>query len=95
MWRSLDVCGSGLGWKSLEVWRMSNRQKIIGYLKEHGSITALDASDRLRITSLSQEITRLEQDGCKFIHERECNEESHWTRYSLIPSDIDLEVIGL
>lgn len=78
--------------------RKSNRTRIIDFLRQHGSITQIDAYEHLRpsCTSLSQEIARLEQlDGFQFEHIREDGPESHWTRYKLVKSELDLAVIGL
>ena len=76
---------------------MTNRQRLLSFLKQEGSITALEGATKLRppMTSVSQEITRLEQDGVEIEHVREENEETHWVRYWLRPSVVDLEVIGL
>lgn len=66
--------------------RSTNRQRILDYLRQKGSITALDAVYEVHppITALSQEISRLEQEGLVFEHIRESNEHSHWTRYKLV-----------
>ena len=76
---------------------MTNRQRLYSFLKQEGSITALEGVTRLSppMTSISQEITRLEQDGVEIEHIREWNDETHWVRYWLRPNVVDLEVIGL
>lgn len=74
--------------------RKNNRDRIVEWFNTHKSLTALECSDSLRITSLSQEISRLEQDGYVFDHSRENNEETHWTRYTLIQRPFKLELVG-
>jgi hypothetical protein len=74
--------------------RLTNRKRIEEYIVINGSITALEAADRLRITSLSQEITRLEQIGYVFDHIPEKNESTHWTRYKLMRTPFKLELVG-
>jgi predicted ArsR family transcriptional regulator len=69
---------------------VTNRQRLLSFLKQEGSITALEGATKLRppMTSVSQEITRLEQDGIEIEHVRQDNEETHWTRYYLRPGVI-------
>lgn len=65
--------------------RITNRQRVVDYLLVRGSITNQESADYIkpRIFSLSQEITRLEQEGYIFDHIRETGGGSHWTRYKL------------
>ena len=54
------------------------------YLEKFGSITAMEGFEKLRITSLSQEITRIEQAGHLIEHKRESDSSTHWTKYTLV-----------
>jgi hypothetical protein len=74
--------------------RKSNRVRIAEYLESGKTLTAIECSDILRITSLSQEITRLEQEGYKIEHIAERNELTHWTRYKFIARPFKLELCG-
>lgn len=56
---------------------------ILEYLQAGHSLTAIECSDILRITSLSQEITRLEKSGIVIDHIPERSQDKHWTRYKL------------
>lgn len=78
--------------------RATNRQRILDYLRLNGSITQLEATLELKppMTSLSQEITRLEQEGYVFEHIDEKGQGTHWMRYRLVSVPVlELEVIGL
>ena len=66
--------------------RMTNRQRLVSFLRQEGSITVLEGAFKLKppMTSVSQEITRLERSGYVFEHIDEKDEWTHWTRYKLV-----------
>lgn len=57
--------------------------KVLQYLKEHGSITQLEALDLCMATRLSGIIFRLKQQGWQITSEWETDGEIRWTRYFL------------
>lgn len=48
---------------------MGKKERLLNYLKEHGSITSFEAFSELYDTRLSDTIFRLEKDGFKFKRE--------------------------
>ena len=46
--------------------KITQRQRIIDYIKEFGSITSLDAYKDLGITQLGARIDQLKKEGYKF-----------------------------
>lgn len=46
--------------------RINQRQRIINYIRQFGSITSFEAYSELGITQLGARITELEQEGYKF-----------------------------
>ena len=68
--------------------RITQHQKILDYINEHGSITTLEASDKLRITKLTTRISELRAQGVDIIgihesYKSESGEVSHYNRYFL------------
>lgn len=68
--------------------RITQHQKILEYIRKNGSITTLEASDKLRITKLTTRISELRSQGVDIIglHETYKNEQgevSHYNRYFL------------
>ena len=49
---------------------MTQSEQILNYMKEHGSITSMEAFSRLGITRLSARIYDLRKDGVKIVQER-------------------------
>lgn len=67
---------------------MTQRERIIRYLDENGSITALEAVRELGILQLSARLVELERQGIRFRKESESSlnrygEKVYYTRYSL------------
>ena len=67
---------------------MSDTQydRILNYLKEHGSITPMDAFQELGITRLAARVFEMERKGIRFDREVECGKNSygkkcHYMRY--------------
>lgn len=48
---------------------MTQRERVLRYIKEYGSITSLEAFTELGCTRLSGEIHRLKDDGYEFSRE--------------------------
>jgi predicted ArsR family transcriptional regulator len=48
----------------------NQREEVLRYIKDHGSITSLKASQELHITQLSARIGELEKEGWTFERER-------------------------
>ena len=44
---------------------MNQRERIYNYMKEHGSITSLECSDKLRITKLTTRLSEMRREGIK------------------------------
>ena len=68
--------------------KTNQKQRIINYIREFGSITSKDAYVDLGITQLGARIDGLERDGYSFVKEREkgknrFNEEVTYKRYYL------------
>lgn len=63
-------------------------QRILEYLKQHGSITSWEAYSQLGVTQLSARITNLKDRGYVFVKERVCknnrfNEKTRFDVYRL------------
>lgn len=68
---------------------MTQRDRILTYLEENGSITALDAVKELGILQLSARLVELEKRGYRFNKKQESSlnrygEKVYYTRYSLM-----------
>lgn len=68
---------------------MTQRDRILTYLEENGSITALDAVKELGILQLSARLVELEKRGYRFDKKQESSlnrygEKVYYTRYSLM-----------
>lgn len=66
---------------------MTQRERIIRYIKDFGSISAIQAAVDLGITQLSARIVELERMGYVFTKTpmtgtNRYGETTHWTRYS-------------
>lgn len=66
---------------------MTQRDRILTYLEENGSITALDAVKELGILQLSARLVELEKRGYRFDKKQESSlnrygEKVYYTRYS-------------
>ena len=66
--------------------KTTQHQKIMNYIRENGSITTLEASDKLRITKLTTRISELRSHGVDIIgihesYKNESGEVSHYNRY--------------
>ena len=67
----------------------TQREQIVNYMRQNGSITRLDSSCKLFIFELSARIIELERKGWLFNKTRESHKNSygqtkHFTRYSII-----------
>ena len=73
----------------------TQKEQIVKYMKEHGSITRLDSSCKLFIFELSARIVELEKMGWTFKKERESRKNKYgqtktFTRYSIVKEGLDL-----
>ena len=65
----------------------TQRERVLDYINECGSITALEAVHELGITQLSARIVELEREGIRF-HKETCfgrnryGDKTHWVKYS-------------
>ena len=69
--------------------RPSQRQRVVEYMRKHGSITRLESCTQLFIFELSARIVELERRGCVFNKARESvknsfGETKNFTRYSIL-----------
>lgn len=67
---------------------MTQKERIVRYLKETGSITALEAVKELGVLQLSARLCELEDDGYRFDRTAECTKNRYgervwYKRYSL------------
>lgn len=65
-----------------------NKERVLEYIKQNGSITSLEAIYELGVTRLSDVIFRLDKEGYEFERETEkgknrFGEKTHFTRYRL------------
>lgn len=68
--------------------KKNQRQRILDYINEFGSITALEAVRELGVLQLSARLVELEKDGIVFHKEQESalnrfGERVYYTRYSI------------
>lgn len=68
--------------------KKNQRQRILDYINETGSITALEAVRELGVLQLSARLVELERDGIVFNKEQESalnrfGERVYYTRYSI------------
>lgn len=71
---------------------MTQKQRIVKYLKDEGSITALEAVKELGVLQLSARLCELIEDGYDFDKKTESSlnrygERVYYTRYSLKGAD--------
>lgn len=67
---------------------LTQKQKVLDHLKEHGSITSWTAIQQYRITRLSEYIRSLRRDdGLKITSIREKNHNTNWVRYKMFKAD--------
>ena len=69
--------------------KKNQRQRILDYINETGSITALEAVRDLGVLQLSARLVELEKDGIVFHKEQESalnrfGERVYYTRYSIV-----------
>lgn len=67
---------------------MTQRERIISYINEFGSITALEAVRDLGVLQLSARLVELERSGYRFAKKQESSlnrygEKVYYTRYSI------------
>lgn len=67
---------------------MAQKQRVLDYIEEFGSISSLEAFKELGVTRLSDVIFRLKKDGYEFDTDTEYfrnryDEPTHFARYSL------------
>ena len=75
--------------------RVTQKQRIIKYIKDFGSITSFQAYADLGITQLGARIDGLQKEGYKFKKQTEKSknrygEPVHFTRYSFIEQDEEI-----
>ena len=69
--------------------KKNQKQRILDYINETGSITALEAVRELGVLQLSSRLVELERDGIVFNKEQESalnrfGERVYYTRYSIV-----------
>lgn len=69
--------------------KKNQKQRILDYINETGSITALEAVRELGVLQLSSRLVELERDGIVFHKEQESalnrfGERVYYTRYSIV-----------
>lgn len=62
---------------------MNQRERIYNYMKEHGSITSLECSDKLRITKLTTRLSEMRREGIKIASREENSKEGKYNVYWL------------
>lgn len=67
---------------------MNQRERILDYIDEFGSISSLEAFRDLGITQLSARLVELERQGCRFNKKQESalnryGDRVYYTRYSM------------
>ena len=75
--------------------KITQKQRIINYIKDFGSITSFQAYADLGITQLGARIDGLQKDGYKFKKETEngtnrYGDAVHFTRYSFLEQDEEI-----
>jgi hypothetical protein len=75
--------------------KITQKERIIKYIKDFGSITSFQAYADLGITQLGARIDGLQKDGYKFKKETEngtnrYGDAVHFTRYSFIEQDEEI-----
>ena len=75
--------------------RPTQRQRVVQYMRENGSITRLDSCTKLFIFELSARIVELERRGWVFDKVRETvkntyGESKNFTRYSILREGIEV-----
>ena len=71
---------------------LNQKLRILKYIREHGSISSLEAMQELGILRRASRISDLKQDGYRFRTEREAGknrygEKTTYTRYYLIEAE--------
>lgn len=62
--------------------KKSQKQKIMSYIRKHGSITSIEAFKKLGVTRLSAIIYYLKEDGFKIDSVTEVGKNgTHWSKY--------------
>lgn len=74
---------------------MTQRDRVLNWLEEKGSITAKDATDQLGVYRLSDVIFRLRNSGYNIESKPECSknrygEDTHYARYVLHREPVQL-----
>lgn len=64
--------------------RKSQKEKVREYLMEHGSITQLEATEKLGILRLSSLISALREEGVKIVTTLEVGNYNHFAKYILL-----------
>lgn len=73
--------------------KLTQHERILGYVMEHGSITPMEAFLHLSITKLSTRIGEMMRAGILFVKtrvdsENKFGEPVHYMKYSLVRQDI-------
>ncbi len=78
---------------------ISQKEAVMAYIKENGSITSKEAFNDLGITRLSAKIYDLKQDGVEFTETKEScktryKQDAHYVRYALKGDDDNEQKAG-
>lgn len=63
---------------------MTQREKVLQYMKYNGSISTMECFDKLKITRLSARIYDLRKMGIKIKQERRYKDNTHYDVFSLV-----------
>jgi hypothetical protein len=63
--------------------KLTQTEKIIQYIRVHGSITSFESFSKLHITQLAARIFELEREGYIFSRENVITEDTHYVIYRL------------
>lgn len=74
--------------------KKTNKQRVLEYMKDFGSISSIEAFKDLGNTRLSASIFELKKDGYNIKSKTECGvnrygEKTHYSRYSLVEDEIE------
>lgn len=70
---------------------MNQHERIIRYMRRHGSLTSLEAAHNMNITKLTTRISEMRKMGIKFVEVWENNRE--YKRYSLAQNELNRKLL--
>jgi hypothetical protein len=73
---------------------MTQTDRVLAYMVNHGSITALQAEQHLRCHRLAARIADLRKAGVDIESERVTQDGSSFARYRLVPKPVQMAAFG-